>query len=67
MTDTVTPDTTQTVQEPRYEVTIPMAGIRNGRDGRQCDCCRANLNKHTPRYCPQCGWDLWTRATERRL
>ena len=52
---------------PRYEVTIPMAGIRNGKDGRYCDCCSFKLNKQTPRICPQCGWDLWTRATERRL
>jgi anaerobic ribonucleoside-triphosphate reductase len=67
MPDTVTPDTTPTVREPKYEVTIPMAGIRTGKDGRYCDACGAKLNKHTPRRCPQCDWDLWTRATEKRL
>jgi predicted RNA-binding Zn-ribbon protein involved in translation (DUF1610 family) len=45
----------------------PMPGIRNGRDGRYCDACGIKMNKHSPRYCPGCGWDLWTRATERRI
>ena len=49
----------------RYEVTVPMAGIRTGKDGKlYCAACSLRLNKRTPRYCPGCGRDLWKRAKE---
>ena len=65
--DTVTDCCTSTSPCPPKPDQALMPGIRNGRDGRYCDCCSAKLNAKTPRYCPQCGWDLWTRATERRI
>jgi hypothetical protein len=65
--DTVPDGCTSTSPCPPKPEPAPMPGIRNGRDGRFCDACGIKMNKHSPRYCPGCGWDLWTRATERRI
>ena len=49
----------------RYEVTVPCAGIRTGKDGKlYCAACSLRLNKQTPRYCPGCGRDLWKQAKD---